>query len=1455
MLVRLLFLSFSLLFLGFVSAQKWDDDTEKETGLSVSDSIRMSKVKYIKLNLTVNKKRGKIDGATVQFYKAGETPAAVRSSLGKVQYRMDINSEYLIRVSYDDHVSKVISFNTSVPLENMLDLWPEYKFKVELVEGNVTLGTVSDPYVRIKWASDLYDFEPGDFKKGDIPQKELEEMMAQMSDDAQEEAKAMQAEVAAAEELKKAEEAAAVQAAKEQEAAEAAQAAAEEAAQAAAEETQRLENEIVSADDQIKESDQRIASIDGEIGTTTEDIRKLNSEISSLQGNNSEDNLLAMQNAQEILEKQLNVINKRSQLALLEKDKAFNEKNKTILEYKRAVAQAQLDNKPMPTEPDLSVFDDKMGEQENLMSSLESKKDATQLSIDNKIEEIAAFENQQAKILVEAENNRKAELEKEILEAKSREAELRNQLDKLLEKEEVLSPQVLVEKEKYRDLREPAPEAKSSEKWQYELDKLTIDEVVEKLNRSIKQNSQDIASKEEALIIATISRLNLEKDLALEDNKESMQSRIDAKNMELASVSPRISQLQVDIDKIDGLVQKLEADASNARIELSKALASEQRIEQEIARAAESQRKAEEDRLALEAERIKEEQAAAELARVSGVNDQIEQKNASIASLDLELARIDSRLGDISVSLSDKNNLVIGKESNLNALSGIDSLSAALDLLKIKKDINDLEIEQKELMKEHSNDEKNKVLLKTAVANLEMELLETAAEKNLKQEEINALELEVPKYFVDATELNALNEKIPLFQTEERALKDRLGVAKEAAAAEAQAVAVRKQQLEQEVLALKGKKALPLSAINDLQNKIISKETEWNNAQSAAADLEKKYSAGEDLDALKGKIPVIASKIKALGLQSENTKLNEELIDEKIALAGIDIDILEKQLELGDTVSNQLKSKNEELEGWRISKQEKMKEYNNQLVELQGLEGDLQTQNQLVSAEIARLDQEARIAAQAQAKKEEQARIEKERQAAEKQRLALERQEELKSELLAKQGEIEGIQTEIDDLVRRKEVLLQKSKELKAALNNLDSSITEDVLAKLNNQLERVNTEIDVLKNKVDLEDLKGQLYYAKMQKNELEQDMAILDAQSKNLNGVIDEESLTTDLKAEYSSLKADYDQSKLNLQSSKAELTRKESVKGSKITEIQDAKTAQIAARNAQKQQEEERINGLIEQKQTEETAITNQINDLADDLEAKNISTAAIQKVIDSFSAQLANLNGAGLATREEQIAQKEVEVGNFQVAMAKLARDKNSKSIAKASIKLERLELQKRIGAAGDAEIAAQKNILSQLKGKELSLKQSYDDWLMKAKARETKLVQKSASKQASLANAKKIAADKAEQERLAAANKKAEQEEAERKAVAVKASNEAKTAERMSSQLSKAKEILEVRDVEYADGKHKVVKTFVRTRDADDIYEKKVNFRTKAITYFKNSASITKEAYEEALGAARGAQKN
>ena len=58
------------------------------------------------------------------------------------------------------------------------------------------------------------------------------------------------------------------------------------------------------------------------------------------------------------------------------------------------------------------------------------------------------------------------------------------------------------------------------------------------------------------------------------------------------------------------------------------------------------------------------------------------------------------------------------------------------------------------------------------------------------------------------------------------------------------------------------------------------------------------------------------------------------------------------------------------------------------------------------------------------------------------------------------------------------------SKALKSSLN-LDSSITEDVLAKLNNQLERVNTEIDVLKNKVDLEDLKGQLYYAKMQKNE----------------------------------------------------------------------------------------------------------------------------------------------------------------------------------------------------------------------------------------------------------------------------------------------------------------------------------------------------------------------------------
>ena len=51
-----------------------------------------------------------------------------------------------------------------------------------------------------------------------------------------------------------------------------------------------------------------------------------------------------------------------------------------------------------------------------------------------------------------------------------------------------------------------------------------------------------------------------------------------------------------------------------------------------------------------------------------------------------------------------------------------------------------------------------------------------------------------------------------------------------------------------------------------------------------------------------------------------------------------------------------------------------------------------------------------------------------------------------------------------------------------------------------------------------------------------------------------------------------------------------------------------------------------------------------------------------------------------------------------------------------------------------------------------------------------------------------------------------------------------------------------------------VKHFSGIKRDDDVYEKKVNFRTKAVLYFKNGAPVTKENYESELGAKRAAWK-
>ena len=78
---------------------------------------------------------------------------------GRSTFKLNINSEYIIKISYPGHTSRTISLNTTVPVENLLDLWPSYSFTAKLMDGITTEGQLTKPYVRIKYSPEIYDFE------------------------------------------------------------------------------------------------------------------------------------------------------------------------------------------------------------------------------------------------------------------------------------------------------------------------------------------------------------------------------------------------------------------------------------------------------------------------------------------------------------------------------------------------------------------------------------------------------------------------------------------------------------------------------------------------------------------------------------------------------------------------------------------------------------------------------------------------------------------------------------------------------------------------------------------------------------------------------------------------------------------------------------------------------------------------------------------------------------------------------------------------------------------------------------------------------------------------------------------------------------------------------------------------------------------------------------------------
>jgi chromosome segregation ATPase len=334
----------------------------------------------------------------------------------------------------------------------------------------------------------------------------------------------------------------------------------------------------------------------------------------------------------------------------------------------------------------------------------------------------------------------------------------------------------------------------------------------------------------------------------------------------------------------------------------------------------------------------------------------------------------------------------------------------------------------------------------------------------------------------------------------------------------------------------------------------------------------------------------------------------------------------------------------------------------------------------------------------------------------------------------------------------------------------------------------------------------------------------------------------------------KDNYNAAQSSLSSLKSQLASKENERTEKSNLLASTKSRIENEAKVARQVEEARIKREIAQKKAKETSIGTEITAINDQKALFQGEIDVLKEEINNYKNQLSSLNGAKKVTRAEQIATKEVAVAYKTIERLAVEKNIAAKQIAQAQVKLARLELQNRLTKDQASSISSIKAKIQALKSKEKSLKQKYEEWLAKKKAREATLVQKTAAVKTALAEAKRAAGIKEQRLKEEAIAKQQEEKVAKAAAARVQSENAEKANTRINSQLQKAQEIVELRDVNFADGKNKVNKTFVKTREEDDVYEKKVNFRTKAVLYFKNGAPVTKENYESELGAKRAAWK-
>lgn len=1471
-----LFLIF-FLSIGFVLQSHAQNDDLDEYGNSNSredkkqeaDSIKKSKVKYIKLDFKIKTGKKPLGGAQVQFYKVGEPVAAVTSySDGKLSYKLTINSEYLIKVSAEDHVSKIISFNTNVATENLLDLWPQFKFTVELLEGNSSLGTFDDPYVRIKYSADIYDFEPGPFDETELPADELAKLRQSIITDAKEAQVAQELEAqqdAKAEQLRAEAEAKAA----EQEAARLETERLQEEANA---QTEAVNNSMIAERTtklaQIKEIETAIEGLNDKVLTAKNTVQESKSIRATEQAKIASitESIEKLKQKEKVGREDLIALNK-------ELDQKNYEKQKLLKESDLIKLQEEVNSLNVKLSEDLiavSIPSKEVVEVEQEIVALNNQLGTVQDNLENLSNQINAEEKNKESANLAAESAKKSEVLEIINTLKSQEQVLKSESEEFGQLANIAlgdGNRISSEKDQLMDASSSLEGVAKEEnrllagEKDLESTKAFIDAARNQINSLNKKEQADLKE---------IERLGLESDID--------PSKAPANNLVIKSKKTALNRIQekiqIEEEKLATLkeeqLSKNEA-LQNIRLDLQEAKRIEEANEQQ-AQAALIQKAAEEEEARVAAsEKLKSEQLLADQARKEDV------LNAVLAKKNKE-SNLLSELNDFNVSINEIQSRLMAAKETVSTSKSSKEGKTGIDLMESELAILNQELSQAQIEKELSQAQKNKILKQIEVdelvlgrLGLEKEIAETEMDKLNVSSQISAKEGTLTEAASSLTNRNrelesaenninelrsSIQEKMQLIENEEALLASQAASLEAAEAEKLKAAAAvretaRINELNARITALRAKSSSIKEDVQRLETQLNTTNTELDKLSVSKATIENNLAAKEGMDKLKEQVKLEQTKIAVFEKSLESHSKNVSYLSKSKESAEVDKEILELEnsLEVSEEKTVAIGIKDNDITGFKSNISASSSDKSNLQNQLDNAKTALVNANNSLNNEIARLETESENL-RLQKEAAERERIE----AAEKKRLLkeqelLDKKAGLELELSGKNGKILELEGKIQALSTQEKNLIRKSEELQGKLVALKGEVNGEGVEKLEQELAVIGGEIDKIRNDISKEDLSMQLIDVKKEVNVIKQSIAIKEVQLRDVETIVNEDLITANLKGAYNALDNEYIGSKNTYNQLKTSLLTKQEERQTKKAAILTEKDRVAANKEKNRLAEVQRIQNAISTKEMEEEElevaagqIGNKVNRLSNELSDLKAKSATL-------SSEIGGLTGIQAAQKETDIANNAVLIAKKEKELAKANLDKTRKDLEMKQVVSSRLKLEQQIASDQGGKTSAINSILAEIseaKEKEKTLKQRYDEWLAKVQVKEAVATSKRKAYDSAVLLARQQAAEKAEQLKQEAVEKAKNQKAAELEAQRIKDANAEKAASKLNSQKEYASHTIDFIEKVYADGKNKITKTSVKSRQFDDVYLMKYAFKSKKVTYFKNDSPITKFTYEAEL---------